>query len=270
MIRVSVITVCFNEQENIARTIESVLSQTATSFEYIICDGGSTDKTLEVAESYRKLFEEKEVSFRLFSEKDGGIYNGMNNGIKYSNGEYVLFMNAGDAFYNNAVIQDIYNRIDFNNKPDVCYGDVAYYERGFFNRYEVGNHRNLKAGMSICHQAVLVSGDILRERGFDTHYRIAADYKLLLELFMENYTFQHVDVVVANFEAGGVSNLQQERVWKEYFKIWDKYGIEYSPKTLLRRAKKNSIVLEAKMRMPRWLWDFWNTKVKHRTPFPEK
>lgn len=267
MIKVSIVTVCFNEQVNIARTMESVLSQTAGEFEYIICDGGSTDRTVEIAESYRKKFEDRGITFWLSSKKDGGIYFGMNNGINQSRGQYILFINAGDQLHRNTVLQEIYDKVDFERKMDVWYGDVAYYERGFLCRYIVGNHINLKKSMSVCHPAVLVSGEILRSRGFDTRYRFAADYNLLLDLFMDNCTFQHIDVVIADFQAGGVSNINQEEIWKDNFEIWDRHGIEYSPEEHIRRARKNGRILKLKLMMPEWLWDFWNTKIKHKEKY---
>ena len=105
--KITIITVSFNEEKNISRTIESVLDQTSCDFEYIICDGKSADKTVEIAESYRARFAEKGVAYFVNSKKDKGIYDGMNNGIELATGDYVYFLNAGDWFYSNDVIEQI-------------------------------------------------------------------------------------------------------------------------------------------------------------------
>lgn len=91
----SIITVCFNEEDTIRKTIESVLNQTFCNYEYIVCDGGSTDGTLKIVESYRAAFENKKIRFIVHSEKDGGIYFGMNIGVRLSNGTYLNFLNCG-------------------------------------------------------------------------------------------------------------------------------------------------------------------------------
>ena len=101
--RFSVITVCLNAESVIAKTIESVLNQTYSPYEYLIFDGNSLDGTVKIAESYRTQFEKKGIRFIIQSEKDSGIFNAMNKGVKAAQGDFVSFLNAGDIYLRDAL-----------------------------------------------------------------------------------------------------------------------------------------------------------------------
>ena len=266
--KISVITVCYNEEKDIAKTIKSVLMQTSNRYEYIICDGFSADKTVTIANSFIGDFESKNIPYKVYSIKDGGIYFGMNNGIDRASGDYIVFINAGDIFADEYVLEKTLQYIDEEKKPiDIVYGDVVYIERGFVRRKYVGNHFDLCKGMTICHQATFVSTALMKQYKFDTKYRIAADYDFFIKAFLEKKSYLHIDLVIAYFRSGGVCNVTQTACVKEMFHIWDQYGFEYSSEKILRRAKKNDFILGLKMRIPKVLWDFWNTNLKHRTPY---
>lgn len=96
---ISVVTICFNEEKSLAATMGSVLSQTYDDFEYIIKDGGSTDRTLEIAEGFRQGFDERKIPFRIISGKDSGLYDAMNIAAEAASGSFVVFMNSGDLFF---------------------------------------------------------------------------------------------------------------------------------------------------------------------------
>ena len=151
--KISIVTVCYNEEKNIAMTINSVLRQNDTSYEYIICDGASTDKTVEIAELYREAFEKKGIDYIIKSEKDGGIYFGMNNGIDLATGDYVIFMNAGDCFHGLDVIKNIVDALkDKEYLPDVVYGDATFVERGYYEIRKAGPIDDMCNGMPFFHQ----------------------------------------------------------------------------------------------------------------------
>ena len=97
---ITVVTVCFNAGQTIAKTMQSVLNQTYRPLEYILVDGKSTDNTLNIIYELEPLFHEKGIAVRIVSEKDKGIFDAMNKGVKLANGRWVNFMNAGDVFYN--------------------------------------------------------------------------------------------------------------------------------------------------------------------------
>lgn len=119
---ISIITVCFNSSKTIARTIESVLNQTYTDFEYLIIDGLSKDNTVAIAESYRKQFEEKKISFRIISEKDKGMYDALNKGTRLADGLIIGCINSDDWFEPNAlqVVANTYKETSF----DMFYADL--------------------------------------------------------------------------------------------------------------------------------------------------
>ena len=119
MVKLSVITVCFNEK-NIERTCESIVKQTNQDFEWIVIDGGSTDGTLDILEKYKDRINV------FVSEPDSGIYNAMNKGIKRSSGEYLNFMNGGDEFASIDVIDKFLNLGSEYDNADVIYGNMNY------------------------------------------------------------------------------------------------------------------------------------------------
>lgn len=126
-VQVSIITVCRNSEDAIGRTIESVLNQSYDNIEYIIVDGLSEDKTVVRAESYRSAFEARGCSFRLISERDGGIYDAMNKGTALAAGELVGIINSGDWYEPQAVqrVVEIYEKTGF----DLFYADLRIYKR---------------------------------------------------------------------------------------------------------------------------------------------
>lgn len=262
--KISVVTVCYNEEKNIAATIESVLNQTSTDIEYIICDGQSKDGTVQIAESYKDAFLQKGIEYIVHSEKDGGIYFGMNSGIDMAAGDYVIFINAGDKLYANDVIEKIVKFLsDADNQYDVVYGDVMCIERGFTSLY-VGDDAGLFSGMSICHQAILIKSDVIKKNKFDTQYRIVADYDMVLKLKIANCSFYRIDLVIAFFQQGGVSSTKTNVFVKEYFDIWDKHGIENNKLKFRINNWKDKFAYIVKMKMPKKLWVWWCKNKRQR------
>ena len=105
----SIITVCFNSEKTIERTIHSILNQSFLSFEYIIIDGKSEDKTNDIIQQYLPMFENRGIAVKYISEKDNGIFNAMNKGINMAEGVWIAFMNADDSYYDSEVLRDIFS-----------------------------------------------------------------------------------------------------------------------------------------------------------------
>ena len=120
--KLSIITICYNIKDEIERTCKSIVGQTWQDFEWIVVDGGSTDGTLEVLKKYSDRID------ILISEKDSGIYNAMNKGIKLANGEWLNFMNGGDNFASNDVLEKVFK--NKNYEADILYGDMSYHKNG--------------------------------------------------------------------------------------------------------------------------------------------
>lgn len=124
----SIITICYNAASDIERTLQSVVAQTYRNIEYIVIDGASTDKTLDIISKYSA-----EVS-QMVSEKDGGLYDAMNKGLSLATGEYVCFLNAGDSFFEEKTLEKIVQGLD-GSTPDLIYGDTALVDKnGLFLR----------------------------------------------------------------------------------------------------------------------------------------
>ena len=222
----SVITVCFNSVNTIRNTFDSVLSQSCLDYEYIVIDGGSTDGTVEIIKEFEPKFDGR---MHWISEKDNGIYDAMNKGVKLSKGEYLNFMNSDDTYASEALIKTK-NEIE-NNKyqPGVYYGITRCVNS---NKEEINiirrNHQFLKY-VTINHQACFVHKSIFELYGlFDLSYKICADYNFFLLLYKNNVNFFSMDIIIVNYFQNGLSRLQINKTNEENELIKYKHG--YSDK----------------------------------------
>jgi len=199
---ISVITVVLNGEKYLEETILSVLSQTYDNVEYIIIDGGSTDGTLDIIKKYEDYID------YWVSEKDNGIYDAMNKGINVASGEWINFMNAGDEFYENDVLNKIFSQNKFK-KMDVVYGNhnVIYPHKTRIAK--AGNIEDIWKGSQFCHQSAFVSVYVHKEYKFNLSNRIGADFEFFYTLYKKNMSFRHIDITVANYSAGGLSDIKR-------------------------------------------------------------
>ena len=199
--KVSIVTVCLNEEGSIGRTITSVLDQTHAEKEYIVIDGGSTDRTFEIVNSFGPN------SLYAVSEKDNGIFAAMNKGISMSKGEYIYFLNGGDRFYDANVLTDIFEQ---NPTEDVLYGDMIFdYGKGRDRkRTQPGRLGYMRfVTTSLWHPATLTKRRLFREFGtFDEDLRICGDYEFFLRVvFDKRVRTRHIPTVFSVFNAQGIS-----------------------------------------------------------------
>lgn len=188
--KVSVITVVYNNISKIEETILSVVGQNYPNIEYIIIDGGSTDGTIDIINKYTD-----KITYWV-SEPDEGIYNAMNKGIDKATGEWINFMNSGDSFYDKITIQEIIKLYD--HQSSIIYGDS---QRFFHNGVYIDRARlSTLAYMPNCHQTFFVKTAILKNNYFDTNYKICADAKFFYDVYNDGYKFQHVPVIVCNYD----------------------------------------------------------------------
>lgn len=202
--KISVITVSFNVVKEIEKTILSVLNQTYGNIEYIIIDGGSSDGTVDIIKKYADR-----LAYWV-SEPDGGIYYGMNKGIKAATGEWIQFLNSGDYYYSNMSLENLMNRHD-NYNAGVIYGyQVHRFPYGDYVRVHMPLS-NFDRFMPIGHPSTLVKSSLIKAKGFDTRYRIAADYNMLYHLYKNSVVFESVQALVSVFDAvGGVSSVSDK------------------------------------------------------------
>ncbi len=196
----SIVTVCRNAADELERTALSVLALRGYNMEYIIIDGASTDHTAEVLATLQQRFSEAGQRVRIVSEPDRGIYDAMSKGIGMARGQWVNFMNAGDTFASPDCL-DAFRPILTDNKVDVVYGCVNVIKAFGTMMVKPRSLELLRRKMPFCHQSTLVRTSLMRQHSFNLRYRIVADYDFFYWCYTTGKNFEHVPVVVANFEA---------------------------------------------------------------------
>ena len=216
--KISIITVCFNAEKDIEKTLLSVLNQTYRDYEYIIVDGKSTDNTLNIIDKYKDYFIQKGIHIDVVSERDNGIYDAMNKGINRANGAWINFMNAGDTFYDQNLLYIMKKHLQ-ESKADIIYGNSFKYNR-YYSYFQISDDNpSLRQRMGFLHQASFIRTEVQKEHLFSLKYRIASDYDLLLRLYLQGYKFEYVPELVCAFSLDGVSNSRLVDVYKEIFMI---------------------------------------------------
>lgn len=194
--KLSIITVNYNDAEGLERTIKSVISQSFKDYEFIIIDGGSTDNSVEVIKKYTDSID------YWVSEPDGGIYPGMNKGLLHAKGEYVNFMNGGDCYHSSDVLDKIFA---LDTDADIITG--AHAENGLRNVGEKGVTMLDLYKWAIDHQASFIRRDVALRHPYDEKYRIVSDWKFFIEaLIFDNCSFFYTDTVVVDVDMKGISN----------------------------------------------------------------
>lgn len=226
--RFSIIVVCLNPGEKLKRTMDSILGQTCRDFEVIIKDGGSTDGSVEPWKQGAETADSMEpgdrgpelndAKVRFFQEKDKGIYDAMNRAVSYATGDFVLFMNCGDVFADEKVLEKTLLFIQEQEAAGadrnklVVYGDTCSEK----------NHTTIASAPVItgftcyrnipCHQSCFYSTALCREKPYDLQYRIRADYEHFLWCFYRaGARFAHMGFPVASYEGGGYSESKTNR-----------------------------------------------------------
>lgn len=201
--RISVITINFNNKEGIQKTVDSVLYQTCRDFEWIIIDGGSTDGSCEIIEKQAQHFT------YWCSEPDNGIYHAMNKGIKQATGEYCLFLNSGDSL-NGDCLKDVVPQL----KGDVIVGRVKSAEDGALS-YPYDNSTfsfSQLYSYSFPHQASFIKRELFIKYGFyDENYKILSDWKFFLQLLLkEKVLLEFIPDVISIIDYNGISKTNKE------------------------------------------------------------
>jgi glycosyltransferase involved in cell wall biosynthesis len=208
---ISIITACFNSDATIKSTIESVLNQSYDNIEYVLIDGNSQDKTLDIIKSYEQKFQNKGIIYKWISEPDNGIYNAFNKGLKLSKGEWISFVGSDDIYTNNAI--ELYVKNIPNNEVDLLYSNIKIIGKKPHN--EVWSWEKFRRRMNIAHVGALHNRKYFKRYGdFNTSYRIAGDYELLLRAKENLKTFKLNELTVIMSDIG-ISNKLIKEVYKE-------------------------------------------------------
>ena len=198
----SIITVNLNNRDGLQKTIDSVVSQTFKDFEWIVIDGGSTDGSKELIEQYADHFA------YWVSEPDKGIYNAMNKGVKMAKGEYLFFLNSGDALIDNNILADVFST---NPTEDILYGDIVYDypdKKWVYNIQHTITARYFISGDTIPHSGgAFIKKSVISEYGpFDESLKITADWKLFLKAIVYGQaSTKHLGTTLSLFDTRGIS-----------------------------------------------------------------
>ncbi|MBK3333194.1 glycosyltransferase [Persephonella atlantica] len=245
---VSVITVVYNGERYIEGTIQSVINQTYPNIEYIIIDGGSTDRTIDIIKNYEDYID------YWISEPDNGIYDAMNKGLESATGDIIGFLNSDDFYASNNTIEKVVKEF-IAQKVDSVYGDLIYvnskdtskiirywkskpYKRGLF-----------KKGWHPPHPTFFVKKEVYEKYGvFNLKFKIAADYELMLR-FLEKYQISssYISEVLVKMRIGGKSNKNIKNIIQaniESYKAWKENGLKTNP--ILFLAKPISKIFQYK------------------------
>lgn len=224
--RFSIITITYNAASVIEPTLQSVLSQTYRNYEYLLIDGGSKDNTVAKAKASGIEFA------HIVSEPDNGLYDAMNKGMALATGDYLCFLNAGDAFYAPDTLQTIANTaMAEETLPDVLYGETAEVDesRNFVRMRRLQtpkelNWRSFKDGMMVCHQAFYAKRTIAPM--YDLQYRLSADVDWCIRVMKQAKKLVNVNATVVNYLQNGLSLQHHRASLKERFWIMSKhYGL---------------------------------------------
>lgn len=219
----SIITITFNAASVIEPTLQSVLEQTYTNYEYLLIDGGSKDNTVAKAKASGIEFA------HIVSEPDNGLYDAMNKGIALATGDYLCFLNAGDGFHTPDTLQTIANAAMAEERlPDVLYGETAEVdeERRFVRMRRLQapkelNWRSFRNGMMVCHQAFYARREIAPM--YDLKYRLSSDVDWCIKVMKQSKKLVNVNATVVNYLQNGLSLQHHRASLKERFWIMSKH-----------------------------------------------
>mgnify|MGYP001053190960 CR=1 FL=1 len=215
----SIITVCYNSEKTIGRTLDSMLAQTNQDYEYIIIDGASTDQTMNLLRKYEPRFEGR---MKIYSEDDDGIYDAMNKGIHKASGQFIGMVNSDD-FYDPKALQNIREAVT-GQRHQILYGFQRVLRKN--QEIEINFVNDCMIGESmISHPSCFVSASVYRDFGmYDTRYKSAADLDFLLRIKKQTDTqFVPVYKIITNFMQGGMSS--SGIGMREAARIRHKYGV---------------------------------------------
>lgn len=204
--KISIVTICFNSQETISRTLQSIDSQDYLDYEHIIIDGASSDSTLKIIDRHPN------PRRNVYSKKDRGIYDAMNNGLKVASGDIVVFLNSDDFYVDSVVLSTVVKKFD-DPKLQALFGDTEYFSKGdssrIVRRYSSAkfNSSSLSRGLMPAHPTLFLRREVYLKHGYyDADYKIAGDFEFIARVFKDDSVkYLYLPEVIVSMQLGGVS-----------------------------------------------------------------
>lgn len=230
---ITIVTVTYNAEGTLERTLKSVEMQTHGNVEHIIMDGASKDGTLAIAQAYKERNDDRDI--RIVSEPDKGLYDAMNKAIAIAKGEYICFLNAGDKLHNPQTLEFIVHIAQHNPDAGVIYGDTDIVDDNGMKLRERRlsppkrlNWRSFKNGMLVCHQAFYAKRSIVP--AYDLSYRFSADFDWCVKIMKKAATMSmplvNSHLTLADYLSEGMTTTNHKASLKERFAIMRKhYGL---------------------------------------------
>ena len=218
----SIITITYNASSTLPSTLRSVKEQTCHLYEYLLIDGDSQDDTVAIAS--KSGIE----NMTILSEKDKGLYDAMNKGLGMAKGDYVIFLNAGDAFHSPTTLETIADAVMDNDYPGIVYGQTQIVDssrRRIGDRHltapEVLTLDSFKEGMVVCHQAFIVLRKLVDN--YDTRYRFSADYEWCIRCLQRSHRNFYIADILIDYLSEGLTPANHKKSLWERFKIMCRY-----------------------------------------------
>tara|TARA_R110002167_G_scaffold140461_3_gene328252 strand:- start:407 stop:1183 length:777 start_codon:yes stop_codon:yes gene_type:complete len=224
---VSIITVVFNGEKYLEQTIQSIVNQTYKNFEYIIVDGGSTDGTLDILKKYDDVID------YWVSERDQGISDAFNKGVKLASGQYINFQGDGDGFCHKGVLSEVFKSVNVDEDVLIS-GKIQRVSTNDEILYQSKQKKNFRKSsllfrMSLPHQGLFTHMSYFKKYGlFDVNNIFCMDYEHLLRAYKNFPKVVLKDILVANWRADGLGNNRSLDIFKEYYEIKRKNKIQNS------------------------------------------
>lgn len=235
--KISIITATYNSEKTIEDTIKSILKQTYTNYEHIIVDGLSTDNTIEIVKKYEDKYKGK---LHYISEKDTGIYDAMNKGIKLATGNIIGILNSDDMYANEKVLEKIVNKFEETNCSGT-YGNLIFMDEETMSKPQriwKSKKGNMNLGWHPAHPTLYLKKEVYNKIGlFDLQYRIVADYDFMLRVMKDNsIKLEYIDDYLVYMRVGGVSTNGIEGYKK---------NLKESHQVLVNNKMKNPYIINA-------------------------
>lgn len=215
--KISIITVCFNAKDTIEETFLSVINQTYKNFEYIVIDGASSDGTLEIIDKYKE-----NISY-ILSESDKGVYEAMNKGLKRATGDFIFFLNANDAFYDEHILEKVVQTLKENPERKILFGDISRVSEDkktkTIEKYAKVQNVFYFINNNICHQCIFYHKSLFEQfGGYSEEYQIFSDWDFNIKCMSKNNVPSiYLPIPIANFQMGGIctNNGKYKKIYRE-------------------------------------------------------